>query len=376
MKLRIQKDHFFNGLQQIVNIVGTRPSMPILNNVLLQTAGDSLSLTTTNLDIAISCSVHAEIISEGAITLPARKLATIVRALPQNEVLIEVSEQHQAKITSGGSIFKIMGMGVEEFPSPNLPSEGHKAEVSSPVLQSMLKSVAYAQSTDPNRYILNGIYFHFDAGQLSLVATDGRRLALVSTNATLGEEGIPSIILPAKAANELMRILGQGEEVGIHFNARQVLFCIKTTEESTKTGLVGNITLTSKVVEGQFPNYKQVIPKETAHRIRIERELFLDCIERASFVASDRHNAVKMKMSPNLLEISGSSSEVGEAHESMAIAYEGPEVQVSFNPQFLMDPLKALNYDEVAFEFKDELSPGLIKTNDSFLCVVMPLRSN
>ena len=160
------------------------------------------------------------------------------------------------------------------------------------------------------------------------------------------------------------------------FNGRQVAFIIQLEEEGSKSGLINDITLISKVVEGQFPNYKQVIPSETAQRIRIERELFLDCVERASFVSSDRHNAVKVRVSTNLLEVSGSSPEVGESHESMAISYEGPEVQVSFNPQFLMDPLKALVQDEVAFEFKDDLSPGVFKTSEDFLCVVMPLRSN
>ncbi len=376
MKLRIQRDHFTAGLQQVLNVVGSRPSMPILSNVLLQAEGDRLTFTTTNLDMGIRCHIKAEVITPGALTLPARRLATIVKSLPQNEVLLDASVHNQAKITSGGSLFRIMGMAIDDFPPLSMPIGEHTLSLSPDVLQGMLRSVAYAQSTDENRYILNGVYFHFNAGKLSLVATDGRRLAFVSQVITAAPEESSGVILPAKTVGELGRVLNQGNMLRMTFNGRQVAFIIQLEEEGSKSGLIDDITLISKVVEGQFPNYKQVIPSETAQRIRIERELFLDCIERASFVSSDRHNAVKVRVSTNLLEVSGSSPEVGESHESMAISYEGPEVQVSFNPQFLMDPLKALVQDEVAFEFKDDLSPGVFKTSEDFLCVVMPLRSN
>ena len=240
----------------------------------------------------------------------------------------------------------------------------------------MLKSVSYAQSTDENRYILNGVYFNFDDAKLILVATDGRRLAHVSKDMEVAQDNAGNLILPAKTVGELQRLLNHGEEVKITFNDRQVAFEIGVSEESEASGLVDNIYLVSKIVEGNYPNYKQVIPKETEHRVKIERELLLECVNRASLMTSDKSNSVKVKLGDNLLELSGSSSEYGESHESMAIAYEGPEVSVAFNPQFLMDPLKNLDKDEVYFEFKDELSPGVFKTLESFLCVIMPLRLN
>ena len=174
---------------------------------------------------------------------------------------------------------------------------------------------------------------------------------------------------------ELERLLGKGESMKIAFNDRQAAFEI-AIDDSEDSGLVDHLYLVSKVVEGNYPNYRQVIPKETEHRLKIERELMLECVHRAALVTSDKSSSVKLKMSKNLLEISGASSEYGESHESMAIAYDGPEVQVAFNPQFLMEPLKALNKDEIFFEFKDELSPGLFKTLDNFICVIMPLRLN
>ena len=221
---------------------------------------------------------------------------------------------------------------------------------------------------------MNGVYFNFADEKLTLVATDGRRLALTALDIEISGDNTGSLILPAKTVAELERLLGKGEKVKIAFNARQVAFEITIEEEAS--GLVDQLYLVSKIVEGNYPNYRQVIPKETEHRVKIERELMLECVNRAALVTSDKSHSVKLKVSKNLLEISGSSSEYGESHESMAIAYDGPEVQVAFNPQFLMEPLRALSKDEVFFEFKDELSPGLFKTLDNFICVIMPLRLN
>jgi DNA polymerase-3 subunit beta len=376
MKFKINKDHFSNGLQQVLNVVGTRAAMPILGNVLIEAESGHLSLTTTNLDIGIRCRITADIEAEGSITLPVRKLATIVKELPQKEVHVEVAANNQAKITSGGSLFKVMGIGTEDFPP--LPSfeNQHIFKLEQSDLLSMLKSVSFAQSTDENRYILNGVYFNFSEDQLTLVATDGRRLALTNFELNTNESDSGNLILPAKTVAEIERLIGKGASVKIAFNDRQVAFEIGIDDDAGDSGLVDQIYLVSKIVEGNFPNYRQVIPKETEHRIKIERELFLECVHRAALVTSEKSNSVKLKMSDNLMEISGSSTEYGESHESMAIAYTGPEVQVAFNPAFIEEPLRALSQDEIFFEFKDELSPGIIKTLNNFICVIMPLRLN
>ena len=375
MKFKINQDHFSNGLQQVLNVVASRSTMPILNNVLIEAEEEHISLTTTNLDLGIRCRIKADVSDTGSITLPVRKLATIVKELPVSEVFLETNKTNQAKITSGGSLFKIMGIGSEEFPP--LPTfENRKVfELAQDEIVNMLKSVSYAQSTDENRYILNGVYFNFADEKLTLVATDGRRLGLTGLELEVSEENAGSLILPAKTVAELERLMGKGDKVNIAFNDRQAAFEIGLNEAGD-SGLVDHLYLVSKIVEGNYPNYRQVIPKETEHRVKIERELMLECVHRAALVTSDKSNSVKIKISKNLLEISGQSTEYGESHESMAIAYDGPEVQVAFNPQFLMEPLKALTKDEVFFEFKDELSPGLFKTLDNFICVIMPLRLN
>ena len=376
MEFKINKDHFSNGLQQVLNVVGTRSAMPILGNVLIEAGTDHISLTTTNLDIGIRCRITADVSAEGSITLPVRKLATIVKELPQQEVFFELSSNNQAKITSGGSIFKVMGIGTDEFPP--LPSfeNQHVFKLEQNDLANMLKSVSFAQSSDENRYILNGVYFNFSDENLTLVATDGRRLALTSYELESDSSDTGNLILPAKTVSEIERLVGKGESVKIAFNDRQVAFEIAIEDEEGNSGLIDHIYLVSKIVEGNFPNYRQVIPKETEHRIKVERELFLECVHRAALVTSEKSNSIKLKISKNLMEIMGSSAEYGESHESMGIAYDGPDVQIAFNPTFLMEPLRALSHDEIFFEFKDELSPGLVKTLNQFLCVIMPLRLN
>jgi DNA polymerase-3 subunit beta len=372
MKFKINRDHFANGLAQVLNVVGSKATMPILSNVLIEAEKDQISLTTTNLDLGIRCKIKAEVKETGSVTLPVKRLAGIVRELPNVDVTVDGSPNHQVKLTSGGSNFRIMGIGREEFPP--LPEFGDEKSytLEQAELTAMLKSVAYAQSSDETRYILNGVYFNFKEGKLSLVATDGRRLALTSKEMDVPADASGAIILPAKTVSELLRLLDKGEKLKINFNERRAAFQIATDKESS--GLIDSIYLYSKVVEGNYPNYQQVIPKETHQRIKLERELFLQCVHRAALVCSEKANSVKIKLTSNLLEITAQSPDFGEAHESMAIGYSGPELQVAFNPQFVMDPLRALTKDEVFFEVKDEVSPGVFKTLDSFICVIMPVR--
>lgn len=372
MKFKINRDHFSNGLAQVLNVVGSKATMPILSNVLIEAEKDHITLTTTNLDLGIRCKIKAEVKEGGAVTLPVKRLATIVRELPNVDVAVDASPNHQVKLASGGSNFRIMGIGKEEFPP--LPEFGEEKSftLEQAELTNMLKSVAYAQSSDETRYILNGVYFNFRDGKLSLVATDGRRLALMAKELEVPPASAGAIILPAKTVGELLRMLDKGEKLKISFNDRRAAFQINTDKDTS--GLIDSIYLYSKVVEGNYPNYQQVIPKETHQRIKLERELLQQCVHRAALVCSEKSNSVKLKLSSNLLEITAQSPDFGEAHESMAISYSGPDLQVAFNPLFVMDPLKALTKDEVFFELKDEVSPGVFKTLDSFICVIMPVR--
>ena len=363
------------GLRQVTNVVSSKPPMAVLNNVLIKAEDGKVMLTTTNLDLGIRCAIKAEVEVPGDITLPVKKLAQIVSAMPQQEITLESKDGQTARIRSGRSDFqRFNGIKAEDFPPlPNFVDQ-HSYELGPQELMTMLRSVSYAQSTDENRYILNSVFFNFSEGKLTLVATDGRRLALISRDMKIDHEDEGSIILPAKTVTELEKLLVQGKSVKISFNERQVAFDIEIGEESESNGLSGSIYLVSKIVEGSYPNYKQVIPKEAEQRIKIERELMLETVQRVKIVTSDKQNSVRLKIADNCLEISAQSSELGEAKEPIEVEYSGPEVQLGFNPDFLLSPLSNLTKDEIYFEFKDEMSPGVFKTLDNFLCVVMPMR--
>ena len=374
MKFSIEKNVFINGLQQVINIVAQKSVMPILSNVLLVAEDGKITITATNLDITIRCTVRANVVENGKITLPAKKLLTIIRALPQQNVLVEES-QNKVNIASGNSVFDISGLAADDFPSINevsIVNENNMIFKQSD-MANILKNVSYAQSNDDNRYILNGVFFCFDDDKMNFVATDGRRLSIVSHNLPnkIKHNGV---IVPSKTINEIERLLGQGNNISISFNTKQILFYIDVDKEDQKSGFIDNIFILSKVVEGNYPNFKQVVPKEAKNRIKIDRQLLLESLQRVSLVTSDQKNSIRLRFSSNNVEIFASSPEYGEARESIAIDYNGAKIEIAFNPVFLCDPLKVLADDEVFFEFNDELSPGVFKTLGNFMCIVMPLR--
>ena len=391
MKVRIEKNVLNNGLSQVLNVVGMRTSLPVLSNVRLCAKEGALELITTNLDMGIRCTVAADVKEGGSIALPARRLASIAKALPEGTIELECSDD-QAKLSCGCSKFRIMGMNDAEFPPLPMFEQTEALVVEQQQLRGWLRHVSFAQSEDENRYLLNGVLFAFKGGEeaangetadsgnvaeLHVVATDGRRLSLMQQSMEVPQalRG-KSFILPSKAVGELEHLLQQSAPVKLYFNNRQVGFELELDENAQKSGLAQSIYLVSKQIEGTFPNYLQVLPKTTERRVRLERSLLLESIQRAALVSSLDNNTVKLTFNQNLLEISASSAEFGEAHESIAVEYEAGDkpISITFNSKFLTDPLKALDEDVIFFEFKDEVSPGVIKTNDNFRCVVMPLR--
>ena len=371
MKFSIEKSAFVNGLQQVLSVVEQRAMMPILNNILLICENDNLKLIATNLDISIDCNVKASVEESGRITLPAKKLSAIVRSLPSNDVVVELNGT-RAKISSGRSNFQIMGINADEFPVVQEQTFGNSVELTQSDLSRMLKNVSFAQSNDDNRFILNSVYFCFDPGKLTLAATDGRRLALVSKDADHHCD-LPGVVVPSKTIRELEKILGQGDNVKFSFEKKQISFYVSVDDEN-KSGLIGDIHIVSKVIEGNYPNFRQIIPQTTENRVKLDRQLVLECIQRVAIVSSEQKNLVKLHFENNTLEISAESQEYGEAHEKIAITYDAKPVEIAFNYMFLCDPLRVLTQDDVFFEFKDELSAGVFKTLGDFLYVVMPLR--
>ena len=230
-----------------------------------------------------------------------------------------------------------------------------------------MKKTSFAMSTDETRYVLNGIYLSLRDHKLTMVATDGRRLALVDEEVNVPDGSQGEFIIPAKTVNELNRLLTEQGEIEIRYAENQASFSLKQEKGSA-------VLIISKLVEGNYPNYRQVIPAETRERVPLAREEFLHALRRAEIMTTDKQTSVKLSFGKNKLEITANSPEVGEARENLAVNYKGPDLAIAFNPRYMIDPLTALTNDEVFLELIDELSPGVLKINGPFLYVVMPMR--
>ncbi len=367
MKFTINKEQLINGLQAVQNIVSSRTTLPILSNTLLRGEDKKLELTATDLDVTVSSVVEAQVSKPGATTVPVKKLFGIVRELGGAEIEIEVDEKNACQIKAGASFYRLNGLSAEEFPPVQSFSEKRKIVLPQEKIKGMLRKTSFAVSTDETRYVLNGIYMSLKDHKITMVATDGRRLALTDEEVDVNPDSEAEFIVPTKAINELNRLLQPKGDVEIKFTENQALFDLKSGDASS-------VVVITKLVEGNYPNYKQVIPAETAERVALVRDEFLQALRRAEIMTSEKSNSVKLSFSKNNLTITANTPEVGEARESIAINYKGKEFAIAFNPGYLLDPLKALENDEVFLELTDELSPGVVKINGPFLYVIMPMR--
>jgi DNA polymerase-3 subunit beta len=362
MKFSVTKEKLLECLQQVQNVVSTRTTLPILSNVLLQANGKEVRLTTTDLDVGVRGSFEADVEKEGATTLPARRLFTIIRELPSSEIQFDIDGKNAASIRSGQSFFKILGLPEEEFPPLPKFDDSKVVTIRQKDIRDGLRKTSYAISTDETRYVLNGVLFSFKDNKLTLVATDGRRLAMLDIDLEFPRSHEADIIVPTKAVTELQRLLTDEGDVRVSVGSGQIAFDLNNT------------LLVSKLIEGNYPNYKQVIPGEMKERVTLERETFLNSLRRVSLLASDKSNSIKLNFTKNNIDITANTPEVGEAKESLPVAYKGREFSIAFNPEFLMAPLRNLTEDEIFLDLIDEMSPGVIKIQSPFLYVLMPMR--
>ncbi len=367
MNLTITKEQILAGLQAVQNVVSTRTTLPILSNVLLRAEKDRVEFTATDLDVTIACSVEAKVKKAGAATVPVKKLFGIMRELNGSEIELEVDEKNVCSVRCGSSFYKIHGLGADEFPPLPKFKDDKKVSLPQETVKAMMRKTSFAVSTDESRYVLNGIFISLKDHKMTLVATDGRRLALVDEEVDISEKSSGEFIVPAKAVTELNRLMQEKGDVEIKFGENQASFALKDDKGFS-------VLLITKLIEGNYPNYRQVIPAETKERVPLVREEFLQALRRAEIMTSEKANSVKLTFGKNNLAITANSPEVGEARETLAVNYKGKEIAIAFNPRYLIDALAALTEDEVFFELVDELSPGVLKINGPFLYVVMPMR--
>lgn len=363
MKLTFAKEAILGGLQKVLSVISTRTTHPVLKNILFQAEKDHVLLTATDLDITVRTKVPADVSKGGGTTLPARQVSMVFKEVIATEIQMEVDSENVAAIRAGASFFKLKGISEEDFPVLPKLEGGKTYSISEGLLSDMLKHTVYAASRDESRYILNGVLLSFKSGKLTAVASDGRRMALYESEVEFSKDSEGDYVLPLKAVDELIKTLGEDGTVKIVATANQVAFEFK------------DVLIVTKLVEGTYPNYRQVVPAQSAERIKLEREVLLGAIKRVSLVAMEQTNSVKLNFSKNKLEVTAAAPNVGEAQETIAIAYSGKPLSIAFNPEYLMDPLRVLVQDEVYIELTDELNPGLIKADIPFLYVIMPMRT-
>ncbi|MBU0678773.1 MAG: DNA polymerase III subunit beta [Verrucomicrobia bacterium] len=362
MKFTVNKELILEALQKVQAIVNPRTTLPILSNVLFQSDGKKLTLSATDLEVSVRTSIDAKVDKAGGTTLPARRLLSIVRELPSAEIEVDTDEKDIASIKCGPSFFKLVGISEDEFPPPPKFEGGKSYKMEQGVFKEMLQKTGYAASTDETRYILNGVLLSFQGEKLIVVATDGRRLALVEQEVEFPKKSEGDLVVPSKTVNELIRTLGDEGELTIQATENQVAFEFD------------DILIISKLIEGTFPNFRQVIPAQCEERVTIEREILFTALKRAALLTNDQSNSVKLLFTSNKLQIVTETPDVGESKETIPVKFSGKDVSVAFNPEFMMDPLKCLQSDEIHIEMTDELSPGVIKADVPFLYVLMPMR--
>ena len=362
MKFKIMRSKFIEGLKSVQNVVAGRGSLPIIQNVLLEANGNDLRMTTTDLDISIKALCPCEISEEGSSTLPVKLLFNAIAKVAEGEVEVEIDSNERASIKAGNAKYKLAGMPAAEFPKLPKDEDSYAYTIPQQVLREMLRKVAYAASQDDTRRTIKGVLMSFLGSKLTMVATDGRRLALVENEMEFPKDAEKDIVLPSKAVSELQRSLSGEGEASVMVQKSQICFRL------------GNVMIYSKLMEDAYPNYRQVIPKETAERISVDRQLLLDALDRASVMTMDEAHSTKLIFSSGKLTVSSNASDIGEAKDEVAIKYAGPTIEIMFNPNYVMDCLKAIDDDEVSININDGHSPAVITCSIPFLYVIMPLR--
>jgi DNA polymerase-3 subunit beta len=367
MEFRIATDELKKALHRAQGIVERKATMPILSNVLVTAAKNSITVTAFDLDIGIVSEHPAEVTKPGSITVSAKTLADIVANAPEANLTVKKLPNNYAEITCGAAHYKIVGMAPEEF--PRLPKEEatHLVNIPGTLLLELVKKTSYAISHDETRYILNGVFFEPRAKNLvRMVATDGHRLAMVEREVPGDFKLKAGVIIPRKGLFELKRLLDEAPEAEcqLGFAENSALF--------KKPGL----SMVMRLIDGQFPEYQRVIPKEGEKQVLVRRDALADALKRISLLSADKANAVKLSLSENLLRITANNPDLGEAKDDLEVAYRGGDLTIGFNARYLSDVLAVVDTDEVQLELGDEHSPGVVHLpgDRSFTAVVMPMR--
>jgi len=363
MKFKVGKTNLVTAIQTVQNVITAKSALPILSNILIESQQDAIRLTATDLDIGITCVIPVDIQEQGAITIPAKRFSDIIKEFPIDIINFTTKKNNLVIIDSELCQFKIMGLAKEEF--PKLPEFKDKkvVKIEQATLKEVLALTSFAVSSDETRYVLNGILFKINKGVLTLVSTDGKRLAIAERKLNIDLDVDLSLIVPIKTIHELNRNLKEEGDLSLVVGSNQALFDL------------GSVAIISRLIEGEFPDYKQVVPLASENKMKIDRNQFLLAVRRAALLATQDYQAVKLEVFKNKLVISKSTPDVGEFHEELAAEYQGRELIIGFNPVYLIDILKNLSDDVISLELTDGEKPGVIRIN-GYVYIVLPMRIN
>jgi DNA polymerase III subunit beta len=371
MEISVSKNDLLKELTATQGVVERKTTIPILSNFLFEAGGDKLSITATDLDLSLRTSCPAKVKKEGSCTIPARKLYDYVKLLADGEISIKLLENHWVQIRSGRSNTKMVGMARANFPAlPLFPAES-ALQLPAQVLRQLIARTIFSISNEESRYTLNGALLVLKPESLTMVATDGHRLAHIEHGGTkLAVSGELKVLVPKKAMSELSTLLNSTDAQTVEF----------AKDESTLFFRIGGRLLTSRQLTGQFPNYEAVLPRDNNKFVTVHCDELSAAIQRVAQFADERSNAIRMRVEKNELKVSSSNTETGESEDSIEVAYTGDPMVIGFNSQYLLEFLKVVGSGDVRFEFKDAQTAGQLRPDEAadseyrYRYIVMPMR--
>jgi len=370
MKISIEKNLIYKSLSHVQSIVEKKNTIPILSNILLEATDSSLILSATDMDISITVTIECSVIEKGSVTVPAHTLYDIVRKIPDgNEIEFIANDGKTFSIRSGKSKFSLSCLPKEDFPLIEIDKLDCEFSLNPNIFLKLIEKTRFAISNEETRYFLNGIYFHKkninNVDCLSLVATDGHRLAKIDFPHPKGLIDLPGVIIPKKTIYELCKLLTEiTEDVVINVDPNKIIFYFDKT------------VLVSKLIDGNFPDYQRVIPKNNNNIVIAERQKFCEAVDRVSTITSEKSKAIKFKLLKNLINMNSSDPEAGTASEDIIVQYEGQEIEIGFNSKYILEIINQLQDGKLILEFNDSNSPLIIKesSNNDLIYVLMPMR--
>lgn len=371
MKLTIERDALLKSLAHAQSVVERRTTIPILANVMLQAEGDGVALTATDMDLAIVETVPAKVKSKGATTAPAHTLYEIVRKLPDGaDVELSLAEDgNRLALKSGSARFALAALPTQDFPVMTGGDMPHSFKLAAKDLKTLIDRSSFAISTEETRYYLNGIYLHAAESNgkpvLRAVATDGHRLARVEMARPQGAAKMPGVIVPRKTVGELRRLLDDTDsDVSVALSDTKIRFALD------------GIELTSKLIDGTFPDYQRVIPEANDKIMKVECRPFAEAVDLVSTISTEKSRAVKVELKDGTLTLSANSPDAGSASEEIKVDYKGGALEIGFNARYLLDITRQIAGDKAQFAMADAASPTVVQdeADDTALYVLMPMR--